>query len=413
MQSGFARLEDERVDQLPQVVGRDVGGHAHGDARGAVGQQVREARRQHHRLHHAAVEVGHEVDRLAVDVAQHLLGDRVEPRLGVAVGGGGVAVDRAEVALAVDQRVAEREVLGHAHHRVVDRRVAVRVVVLQHLAHDAGATSSSRVRREPLLLHRVEDAAVHRLEAVAHVGQRAADDDRHRVVEERAADLVLDVHRRCVSVPGGSGGRVPLGRSGSDRALEGPSDIASRPQMSRFCTSRALLLDEVVALPPRLDVVAHQRGEGLVGLDGVVDAHLEQRALLGVHGGVGQLVGVHLAEALVALDGEALLAEGEQALEQRHVALDALRLVAATLHREGRRADGVHRRGQLEQALVVGRADELGVERRHELDAGAARRGHEALAAVLGIVLRRPGDRLARGLVDLDARRERRADAVA
>ncbi|EAU62171.1 conserved hypothetical protein, partial [Stigmatella aurantiaca DW4/3-1] len=34
----------ERVAQLAQVVGRDVGGHAHGDARGAVHEQLRQAR---------------------------------------------------------------------------------------------------------------------------------------------------------------------------------------------------------------------------------------------------------------------------------------------------------------------------------------------------------------------------------
>ena len=105
------------------------------------------ARRQHDRLLHGAVEVRHEVDRLAVDVAEHLLGERGEARLGVAVGGGGVAVDRAEVALAVDQRVAHGEVLGHAHHRVVDRAVAVRVVVLEHLADDAGGLRVARAWR--------------------------------------------------------------------------------------------------------------------------------------------------------------------------------------------------------------------------------------------------------------------------
>ena len=50
-----------------------------------------------------------------------------------------VAVDRAEVALPVDQRVAQREVLRHAHERVVDRGVAVRVVLAHHVADDARA----------------------------------------------------------------------------------------------------------------------------------------------------------------------------------------------------------------------------------------------------------------------------------
>ena len=38
------------VDDLAQIVRRDVGRHADGDAAGAVDQQVREARRQHRRL---------------------------------------------------------------------------------------------------------------------------------------------------------------------------------------------------------------------------------------------------------------------------------------------------------------------------------------------------------------------------
>src|SRR6266566_8217200 len=38
----------------------------------------------------------------------------------------------------------------------------------------------------------VEAAAVDRLQPVADVRQRAADDDRHRIIEVRPADLVLD-----------------------------------------------------------------------------------------------------------------------------------------------------------------------------------------------------------------------------
>ena len=57
-----------------------------------------------------------------------------------------------------------------------------------------------RARRpEADLVHRVEDAAVDGLEAVAHVGQRAADDDGHRVVEVRRAHLVLERARLDVA----------------------------------------------------------------------------------------------------------------------------------------------------------------------------------------------------------------------
>ena len=95
---------DRGRDRLAQVVRRDVRGHADGDAAGAVDQQVREPRRQHDRLVVLAVVVGLEVDRVGVQVAQHLARDRRQPRLRVPHGGGRVVVDRAEVALAVDER---------------------------------------------------------------------------------------------------------------------------------------------------------------------------------------------------------------------------------------------------------------------------------------------------------------------
>ena len=66
-----------------------------------------------------------------------------------------------------------------------------------------------------------------------------------------------------------------------------------------------VLFDEFAAA---LDVFAHQRGENLFALDGVFKAYLEQRALLGVHGRLGELLGIHLAQAFITLDGRVLLA---------------------------------------------------------------------------------------------------------
>ena len=135
----------------------------------AVDEQVGQLRRQHRRLLLRAVVVVDEVDGVLVDVGEQLAGDRREARLGVAHRRRGVAVDRAEVALPVDQRVAHREVLGQPDQRVVQRDVAVRVVLAHHLADDRGALAVGARRAEPHLVHRVQDPAMDRLEAVAHV----------------------------------------------------------------------------------------------------------------------------------------------------------------------------------------------------------------------------------------------------
>jgi hypothetical protein len=138
-QVGLLDQGDERVADLPQVVGRELGRHADGDAVGTVDQEIRDLGRQDHRLLGRPVEVRDEVDRLLVDVRQKLLRELHQTGLGVTVGRGRVPVDRPEVPLAVNERVAEVPILGHADQGVVDGQVAVGMVLFQNLPDNAGA----------------------------------------------------------------------------------------------------------------------------------------------------------------------------------------------------------------------------------------------------------------------------------
>lgn len=69
----------------------------------------------------------------------------------------------------------------------------MRVVLTHDLADDAGALGERLVGAEPTVVHAVDDTAVHRLEAIADVGEGAADDDRHGVVEVAALHLRLQI----------------------------------------------------------------------------------------------------------------------------------------------------------------------------------------------------------------------------
>ena len=198
---GVVDVGDHRVDRLAQVVRRDVRGHADRDPGRAVDQQVREARRQHERLLARLVVVGPEVDGVRVDVAEHLGGQAREARLGVPHRRGRVVVDRAEVALRLDERVAHREVLAEAHQRVVDGGVAVRVELAHDVAHHARRLAERPVRLQAGLVHREQHAPVHRLEAVADVRQRPPHDHAHGVIEVRGAHLLLEPAR--LDVPAG------------------------------------------------------------------------------------------------------------------------------------------------------------------------------------------------------------------
>jgi hypothetical protein len=60
----------------------------------------------------------------------------------------------------------------------------VRVILAEHVADDRRGFPRPRTRRQVQVLeHRVEDAALDGLQAVADVRERARGDDRERVVE--------------------------------------------------------------------------------------------------------------------------------------------------------------------------------------------------------------------------------------
>ena len=167
--------------ELADIVRRDVGRHADRDALRAIGQQVGEGRRQHFRLAALAVIGLAEIDGVLVDALQQRLGHGRQAGFGVAHGGGVIAVDIAEIAVALDQRVADGEFLREAHHRVVDRGVAMGVVFAHDVADDARAFLEAGGGVEPQLAHGVDEAAVDRLQPVAHIRERARGNRRERI----------------------------------------------------------------------------------------------------------------------------------------------------------------------------------------------------------------------------------------
>ena len=144
---------EDRVDHLAQVVGRDIRRHAHGDAAAAVDEEIGETRRENRRFAVGAVVGVLEIDSVAVEVLEQSLGDLLHAHFGVAHGRRHIAVDRAEVALAVDQRGPQRELLRHAHEREVDSLIAVRMILGDDVADDGGRLAVRSVPAEILLVH--------------------------------------------------------------------------------------------------------------------------------------------------------------------------------------------------------------------------------------------------------------------
>ena len=128
---------DRRAD-LTEVVRGHVGGHADGDSTRSIGQEEGEGCRQYGGLAERVVVVGAEVNGLLLDIGEHLIPDPAHLRLGVPHRRSRVAVNGTEVPLWRDHRVAEAEVLGEAHQRIVDRRIPVGVVLAQYVSDDTG-----------------------------------------------------------------------------------------------------------------------------------------------------------------------------------------------------------------------------------------------------------------------------------
>jgi hypothetical protein len=104
---------------------------------------------------------------------EHLSGEGGEARFGVMHGGGAAAINRAEVALPVNERIAQRELLRHTHECIIHGHIVVWVILAEHFADDTRAFFVRRVVADAQIVHGVEDAAMHGLETVARIGQRA------------------------------------------------------------------------------------------------------------------------------------------------------------------------------------------------------------------------------------------------
>ena len=188
-------IGDAGIDHFAEIMRRNVGCHADRDTARTVDEQVWKLGWQHRRLEQPVVVVRFEIDRLVVEIVEQRHRDLGQARFRVALGGGRIAVDRAEVSLAIDQRHAQRKVLRHAHQRIINRQVAVRMEVAHHIADHLGRLDVLLVKRQAQPVHSVEDAAMHRLQAIPDIGQRARNNHAHRVVEIRALHLFRDGDR--------------------------------------------------------------------------------------------------------------------------------------------------------------------------------------------------------------------------
>ena len=173
---------------------RNIGCHTDGNTAGSVAQQIRHCSRHNNRFLFFTVISIAEINRVFIQTVHQGNGKLGESGLGITHGRRTVAVNIAEVALPVHQRIPHRKILRQTAHRPVNRAVAVRVVLTDDVADHAGTFLKPRFRIQMQLPHGIQEPAMHRFQAVAHIRQRPRNDCRHRVRKIAAAQLFGQGH---------------------------------------------------------------------------------------------------------------------------------------------------------------------------------------------------------------------------
>ena len=88
-----------------------------------------------------------------------------------------VTVNRTEVTLSVNQGITHVPLLSHTHQSAINRRVAVRVILTEHLTNNTRTFLIRFVTGVSNAEHTVKNTAVHRLETIAYIREGTSHDN--------------------------------------------------------------------------------------------------------------------------------------------------------------------------------------------------------------------------------------------
>jgi hypothetical protein len=171
----FFENRDLRLEQFREIVRQNFARHPHRDAFRAEHQQQRQLGGQCNWLFVAAVVAGDEFGQFVVeDFIARELG---QAHFDISRRGGRIAgEDIAEISLALDQVT----LVGEHHQRVRDGGLAVRMI-LRAMPGDGRDFDESPI---VLFVQRPQNAALHRLQPVGKVWNRAVTNDVRRVLKK-------------------------------------------------------------------------------------------------------------------------------------------------------------------------------------------------------------------------------------
>ncbi|OQB54058.1 MAG: hypothetical protein BWX99_02271 [Deltaproteobacteria bacterium ADurb.Bin151] len=178
----------------------NIGCHANGNSRRAVEQQKRNAGSQQRRFLERFVIVGYIIDGVFFQIGQHFIGYASQPALRVTHGRRRITVYGTKVSLSIHQHIAQRKILRHPHHGVIDGCVTVRVILTHDIADDTCGFFVWLIVAVAHFVHRIQYSPMHRFQAVAYIGYCPADDDAHGIIHVGFFHFVFYIHQRHLMV---------------------------------------------------------------------------------------------------------------------------------------------------------------------------------------------------------------------
>ena len=160
---------NQAIDYLAQVVWRYLGRHTDRNSFRTIDQQVGVFAGKYQGLFERIIIVGPKLDSLLVEIVEQFMSQPVHADFGITHRRCRVAVNRTEVALAVDQRMTHGEVLGHTNYGVIDRRIAMGMVLTDDVTDNASRFLVRLVVVVVQFVHGEQDPPVNRFKAVPHV----------------------------------------------------------------------------------------------------------------------------------------------------------------------------------------------------------------------------------------------------
>ena len=185
-------LSDSRIDQFAKVMRWNIRRHTDRNTHLAIQENVWHCCRQHDRLLLCTIEVVAEINRILLNIGQHLNANLVHAGLSIARCCWLITVHRTEVTLTLNERIAHLPRLSKVHHRHINRRITMWVVFTHYFTDDTRGLNSSMWSLPAVLIHCIQDTAVNRLQTIAYIWKRTINQDRHRIAKETILHHILN-----------------------------------------------------------------------------------------------------------------------------------------------------------------------------------------------------------------------------